>query len=136
MTIPPDAVAPPGALAAADHLDVTRGPRQIADSLAAKTPFVVTFATPAYCQTRTCGPVVDIVSEVRRRYESGGIRFIHVEIYEDNDPAKGTNRWVNEWKLPSEPWTFLVGADGRIKERFEGTFSVRELDEAVQQHLL
>jgi hypothetical protein len=107
----------------------------IADALAAKTPFVVTFATPAYCQTRTCGPVVDIVSEVRRRYESGGIRFIHVEIYEGNDPAKGTNGWVNEWKLPSEPWTFLVGADGRIKERFEGIFSVRELDEAVQRHL-
>jgi len=108
----------------------------IADALAAKTPFVVTCATPAYCQTRTCGPVVDIVSEVRRRSESGGVRFIHVEIYEGNDPAKGTNRWVNEWKLPSEPWTFLVGADGRIKERFEGIFSVRELDEAVRRHLL
>ena len=108
----------------------------IADALAAKTPFVVTFATPAYCQTRTCGPVVDIVSEVRRRSESGGVRFIHVEIYEGNDPAKGTNPWVNEWKLPSEPWTFLVGADGRIKERFEGIFSVRELDEAVRRHLL
>jgi hypothetical protein len=108
----------------------------IADALAAKSPFVVTFATPAYCQTRTCGPVVDIVSEVRRRHEAENLRFIHVEIYEGNDPAKGTNRWVNEWKLPSEPWTFLVGADGRIKERFEGIFSVRELDEAVQQHLL
>jgi hypothetical protein len=108
----------------------------IADALAAKTPFVVTFATPAYCQTRTCGPAVDIVSEVRRRHQGAGIRFIHVEIYEDNDPAKGENRWVREWKLPTEPWTFLVGADGRIKERFEGIFSVRELDEAVQQHLL
>jgi hypothetical protein len=108
----------------------------IAGALTAKTPFVATFATPAYCQTRTCGPVVDIVSEVRRRYEGERIRFIHVEIYEGNDPAKGENRWVREWELPTEPWTFLVGADGRIKERFEGIFSVRELDEAVQQHLL
>src|SRR5918992_4687517 len=108
----------------------------IAEALAAKAPFVVTFATPAYCQTRTCGPVVDVVSEVRRRYEAEGVRFIHVEIYEGNDPANGTNRWVNEWKLPSEPFTFVVGADGIIKERFEGTFSVRELDGAVRKHLV
>jgi hypothetical protein len=108
----------------------------IAEALAAKVPFVVTFATPLYCQTRTCGPVVDVVSEVRRRHEGEGVRFIHVEIYEGNDPAKGTNRWVNEWKLPTEPFTFVVGADGIIKERFEGTFSVRELDEAVRRHLL
>ncbi|MDQ3992933.1 MAG: hypothetical protein M3229_04665, partial [Actinomycetota bacterium] len=108
----------------------------IAEALAAEAPFVVTFATPLYCRTRTCGPVVDVVSEVRRRHEGKGVRFIHVEIYEGNDPARGTNRWVREWKLPSEPFTFLVGSDGLIKERFEGTVSVRELDEAVRRHLL
>jgi hypothetical protein len=105
----------------------------IADALAAKTPFVVVFATPKYCTSRTCGPVVDVVSEVRRRHAADGIRFIHVEIYEDNDPTKGENRWVKEWKLPSEPWVFLVGADGKIEGRFEGTVSVRELDAAVAQ---
>lgn len=108
----------------------------IADSLEAKVPFVVTFATPRYCQTRTCGPVVDVVDAVRERYGSQGIRFIHVEIYEDNDPAKETNRWVREWNLPSEPFTFVVGADGLIKEKFEGTVSVRELAEAVELHLV
>jgi hypothetical protein len=108
----------------------------IADSLEAKVPFVVTFATPRYCQTRTCGPVVDVVDAVRKQYGSQGVRFIHVEIYEDNDPAKETNRWVREWNLPSEPFTFVVGADGLIKETFEGTVSVRELAEAVQRHLV
>lgn len=108
----------------------------IADSLEAKVPFVVTFATPRYCQTRTCGPVVDVVDAVREQYGSQGVRFIHVEIYEDNDPAKETNRWVREWNLPSEPFTFVVGADGLIKETFEGTVSVRELAEAVEQHLV
>lgn len=43
---------------------------------------------------------------------------------------------MEEWGLPSEPYTFLVGADGRIKERFEGTLSVRELATAVERHLL
>ena len=103
----------------------------IEDALAAKSPFVVAFATPKYCTSRTCGPVVEVVSEVRRRHASAGIRFIHVEIYEDNDPAKGENGWVRQWKLPSEPWVFVVGKDGTIAARFEGTVSVRELDDAV-----
>jgi hypothetical protein len=108
----------------------------IAEALAAKEPFVVTFATPQFCTTRTCGPVVDVVDTVRRRFDGRGIRFIHVEIYAGNDPANGTNRWVDEWNLPSEPFTFLVGRDGLVEERFEGTVSVRELTAAVERELL
>ncbi len=107
----------------------------VADSLAAKVPFVVTFATPKYCASRTCGPVVDVVEEVSRRFEGEQIRFIHVEVFEDNDPAKGYNRWMQEWKLPTEPWTFLVGADGKIAARFEGTVSVNELEQAARELL-
>ena len=92
----------------------------VADSLEAKVPFVVTFATPKFCTSRTCGPVVDVVEEVPRRLEDDNVRFIHVEVYEDNDPANGYNRWMKEWKLPTEPWTFLVGADGKIASRSRG----------------
>ena len=108
----------------------------IADSLGAKVPFVVTFATPKFCASRTCGPVVDVVEEVARRLEDENVRFIHVEVYEDNDPAKGYNRWLQEWKLPTEPWTFLVDRKGTIVDRFEGTVSVNELEEAVRSKLL
>jgi hypothetical protein len=45
------------------------------------------------------------------------------------------NRWVREWHLPSEPWTFLVGRDGRIKGKFDGSVSVRELEHAVRADL-
>jgi hypothetical protein len=99
-------------------------------------PFVVTFATPLYCESRVCGPVVDVVDEVRERNEQLGVRFIHVEIYEGNDPANGPNRWFNEWNLPSEPYTFLVGADGVIRARFEGLVTVDELERAVRDLLL
>jgi hypothetical protein len=57
-------------------------------------------------------------------------------VFQDNDPAKGFNRWMQEWKLPTEPWTFLVGADGKIAARFEGTVSVNELEQAVREKLL
>ncbi len=108
----------------------------IADSLRAHQPFVVAFATPRFCTSRTCGPVVDVVEAVRRRFARTGIRFIHVEIYEDNDIAKGPNRWVKQWRLPSEPFVFLVGRDGRIKARFEGSVSAAELAAAVRRTLL
>jgi len=108
----------------------------VAAALAAQRPFVVTFSTPLYCQTRTCGPVVQVVQAVQRDWRGRDVDFVHVEIYKDNDPAKGVNRWVTQWKLPSEPWVFLVGPDGTIRDRFEGTVSVRELDASIRQHLL
>ena len=107
----------------------------VADSITDHAPFVVVFATPQFCASRTCGPVVDVVDRVRPEFERGGVRFIHVEVYRDNDPSKGVNRWMREWRLPSEPWVFLVGRDGRIKAKFEGSVSVRELRASVRTHL-
>jgi hypothetical protein len=108
----------------------------IGESLAAHAPFVVTFATPRWCSSRTCGPVVDVVEAARRRFASSRVRFIHVEVYAGNDPRKGYNRWYRQWHLRSEPWTFLVGGDGRVKAKFAGSMSLRELAAAVRRFLL
>jgi hypothetical protein len=107
----------------------------VAGSLKAHDPFVVTFATPRYCSSRTCGPVVDVVDYVRRRFERRGFRFIHVEVYDRNVPARGYNRWMKQWNLHTEPWTFVVGADGRIKAKFMGSVSAAELTAAVRRFL-
>ena len=106
----------------------------IAGSISAHKPFVVTFATPRFCTSRTCGPVVDVVEAVRRRF-SRDLNFIHVEVYKRNRPALGYNRWMRQWGLRSEPWTFLVGRDGRVKAKFEGSVSVRELESAIRRLL-
>ena len=107
----------------------------ITESLAARKPFVVVFATPKFCTSRTCGPVVDVVSAVRKRFVNADIRFIHTEIYKNNNPAAGFNQWVREWRLPTEPLVFLVGRDGRIKAKFEGSVSEAELASAVRRYL-
>jgi hypothetical protein len=108
----------------------------IAAALAAHEPFVVTFATPRYCESRICGPVVDVVDHVRKQYARTPVRFMHVEIYTHNNPSEGKNRWVKQWHLPSEPWTFLVGRDGRIKAKFEGSLAMTELGQAIRRLLL
>ena len=108
----------------------------VAGALAAHKPFVVTFATPKFCTSRVCGPVVDVVEATERRFSRRGVRFIHVEVFRGNNPSKGLNRWMREWGLTSEPWTFLVGRDGRIKAEFQGSVSEEELAAAVRRHLL
>jgi hypothetical protein len=107
----------------------------VAGSLAEHVPFVVVFATPAYCVSRVCGPTVEVVEKVQQRFAHSGIRFIHIEIYTDNDPNKSFNRWVRQWNLPTEPWVFLVDGSGRIRAKFEGAVSVDELEQAVRDDL-
>ncbi len=112
--------------------DLTLLEHSVADLLRDRRPFVVVFATPKFCASRACGPVVDVVEEVARLQEKSPVRFVHVEVYEDNDVTKGYNRWMQEWGLTTEPWTFVVGADGKISTRFEGPVSVHELEEAAK----
>jgi hypothetical protein len=129
------ATQPAAALTTRRPADVDLLRDSIAGTLAAHRPFVVTFATPKFCSSRTCGPVVDVVEAVRRRFAERGVRFIHVEVFRGNDPSKGYNPWMLQWGLRSEPWTFLVGRDGRVKAKFEGSVSEAELAAAVRRLL-
>lgn len=98
-------------------------------SVLGKEPVVLAFATPQLCQTRVCGPVVDIVAQVRA--QTKGVAFIAQEIYKDNDINKGFRPQVGAWRLPTEPWTFVIDKQGKIVQRFEGAISVDELQAAV-----
>ena len=58
-----------------------------ADALG-KEPIILLFATPEFCQSRVCGPVVDVAEQVKQLYGDKAA-FIHMEIFNDNDPDKG-----------------------------------------------
>src|SRR6478752_10498411 len=94
-------------------------------------PVVITFATPALCRSRVCGPVVDIVEQAKA-HAPEGVAFIHQEIWKDNRVAKGNVQGpVAAWRLQTEPWTFVIAKSGRIAARFEGPFSLGELQRAI-----
>ena len=93
-----------------------------ADALG-KKPVVLVFATPALCQSRVCGPVVDVAQQVADEYGDEA-DFIHMEVYNDNDANKGIRPQLRAFGLPTEPWTFLVDADGVIRDRIEGAYGV------------
>ena len=98
----------------------------VADALDDGVPLLVGFATPAYCQTATCGPQVDVLKQMKDRY-GGRINVIHVEVY-DNPPeirdagieAARLTPVMAEWGLPSEPWTFVVDGEGIVRAKYEG----------------
>jgi len=102
----------------------------IADVQGSK-PVVLGFATPQLCQTRVCGPVVDIMAQLQARY-GDRVAFIQQEVYVDNDPGKGLRPQLVAYELKTEPWTYVIDRTGRIAARFEGAFSVDELDAAVR----
>jgi hypothetical protein len=97
-----------------------------------KEPIVLLFATPQFCQSRVCGPVVDVAEQVKQVYGDKAA-FIHMEIYEDNDPANPVNEQVKAFHLPTEPWLFAIKKDGTIAEVLQGAFGVDALTEAVEK---
>jgi hypothetical protein len=97
-----------------------------------RKPVVLLFATPSLCKSRTCAPVVDIAEQVRAEHGKG-VAFVHQEIYQDNDPGKPVRPQVTRWRLPTEPWAFVIDRSGRVSARFEGVFSVAELARAVER---
>ena len=113
----------------------------IASAIDETRPLLVTFATPAYCRTATCGPQMNVVKEMKGEY-SGRINFIHVEIYDN--PAEIRDQGISagriapavaEWGLPSEPWTFIVDGDGIVRAKYEGFVDSDELEIAIAEVL-
>jgi hypothetical protein len=106
---------------------------RIADAIRDGRPQLIVFATPKYCTSRMCGPVLDVTRLLIPAYGER-VAFVHEEVWQ----AGGIERLsptFEEWGLRSEPWTFVVDGDGVIRARFEGLVTRGELESAVRQVL-
>ena len=106
---------------------------RIADAIAQGKPQVIVFATPRYCTSRVCGPVVDVVRTLIPTY-STRVVFVHQEIWEAGSLQRFSPT-VEEWNLRSEPWIFVVDGGGIVRARFEGLTTRRELEAALRRVL-
>ncbi len=112
------------------------------DVIGSGKPVAVTFSTPAFCQTKTCGPQLDTLSELQAEY-ADRCHFVHVEIWdnpremlEEGDLGLGVlSPVVGEWDLPTEPWTFLIDGEGYVFARFEAFATRDELAGAMEAML-
>ena len=116
--------------------DATLYQVSIADALAKARPFVVVFASPAFCTNALCGPQVEVLSALAARYGEHA-NFLHVDLYENPQEIQGDlDRAVRTpvleaWGIHTDEWTFVVGADGRIASRFEAFVTEEELERAL-----
>lgn len=103
----------------------------LAGALKNGKPTLLLFATPAFCQSRLCGPAYDIASTVHKKL-GDSLNYVHIEVYtglpnpqENNfevDPA------MKAFGLQTEPWAFIIDRTGTITYRVEGLFTEDEIE--------
>lgn len=114
----------------------------VADALARKAPFVLIFATPAFCQSAQCGPTLNLVKSVAKD-SPASVTFINVEPYQltstegrlqpvlDGQGQLQTVTTVDEWGILTEPWIYTVDRNGIVTDSFEGVVGETELRDAI-----
>lgn len=107
----------------------------IAAAIEAGRPVLAVFATPVYCVSRFCGPITDMVAGLANKY-SDRAAFVHVEIWRDFQ-NQVVNKAAAEWVLRdddlTEPWIFLIGADGRIVARWDNVATTQEIEPLLKE---
>lgn len=101
----------------------------VAEALESDKPTVVVFATPSFCRSRLCAPVVNSVKKVHRQLGKHA-NFIHIEVYKEFNPLVFADE-MTEWHLESEPWVFVINAEGQVAAALGGPVSARELTETL-----
>jgi hypothetical protein len=97
-----------------------------------KEPILLLFTTPKFCQSRVCGPVVDVAEQAQHEFE-GKANFIHMEIYNENDPSQGVRPQVRRFHLPTEPWLFAINREGVVSATIQGGFGTKLMDKTVEK---
>jgi hypothetical protein len=105
----------------------------IKNAVAQHRPILIVFATPTYCISQFCGPTTDAIAALAKQYATRAV-FIHIEIYHSYDlqKQKGViNEAAYDWLYRNhdltEPWIYLVGADGIIQHRWGPLFDPTEV---------
>lgn len=114
----------------------------VADALATQQPFVLVFATPKFCAAAQCGPTLDRLKPIAAAHPS--MTFINVEPYQlelvegqlqpvltGDPPALTAAASTEEWRLPSEPWLFVVDGEGVVRASMMLIFGDEELEAAI-----
>ena len=98
-------------------------------------PTLLLFATPAFCETRFCGPAYEIVGDLHKEY-SEKLNFVYVEVF-DGLPDPGISGFqaspgAQAFGIQSEPWVYFIDEEGAIVYRLEGLFTGEEIEQQLR----
>lgn len=110
--------------------------KTVKDVLDSGMPLVLTFSSPAFCTSALCGPQVEVLSSLRKKH-MGTVEFLHIDLYENPNEIQGDlslavrTPILDQWRVESDEWTFVVDREGRVVARFEGFVGELELGEVL-----
>ncbi|MFP5351376.1 MAG: hypothetical protein ACLGIB_02280 [Actinomycetota bacterium] len=107
----------------------------VAESIRRKEPAIVVISTPVYCVSQFCGPITDMVGELQRDHGDRA-NFIHIEVwrnFQDTVVNKGAAEWIYRQDDLTEPWVFLIGADGVIQARWDNVATRAEIEPFLEE---
>jgi hypothetical protein len=110
----------------------------VADALRKQQPFVVVAATPAYCTSQFCGPLVDVLAALQPQYPD--VAFIHLEVFPDGyekSVGVAAAQWIAAGGVPSgqgnEPWVFVVDKTGTVVARWDNVLDIAAFTEMLSK---
>ncbi len=108
----------------------------VADAIATGQPTVVSFATPAFCQTIFCAPVINTIKDAQTKLGADA-NFIHIEVFGNHADVEDFADLefvpeMEEWGLRTEPWTFVIDGAGIVTHQLQGPVSLREIQLALE----
>lgn len=107
----------------------------VAEAIEAGRPSVVTVATPVYCASRFCGPLVDVLADLADTYGDRA-EFIHLEVwenFEDKQLNEAAAEFIQTETGGNEPWVFLLDADGTVIGRWDNVIDIEELTSMLDE---
>jgi hypothetical protein len=107
----------------------------VAESIRRGEPALVVITTPVYCVSRFCGPITDMVQALHGRY-SDRANFIHIEVWRNFEKSvinKGAADWIYRNDNLTEPWIFLIDAEGRIAARWDNVATRAEIEPLLKK---
>ena len=100
-------------------------------------PFIVSFLSPAFCTSPTCGPQMETLSEFSDIYGSE-FPVVHVETYQNPQSVKSDfnsaiiNPIILEWGIDSDQWLYIISGNGMVVAKFEGYASLVQITEYIE----
>lgn len=101
----------------------------LTEALDSGTPVAYLVGTPAYCQTGVCGPILDLLLELRDEL-GDQVAFVHAEVYTD-DTLEEVAPAVLAYNLDFEPLLFVTDSAGVLIERLDAVFDKSEMRDAL-----
>ncbi len=101
----------------------------LTEALAQGKPVAYLIGTPAHCQTGFCGPILDLLLELRDEF-GDKVNFVHADVYSDETLTAAAPALL-AYHLEFEPVLYVADRTGTISARLDAAFDKVDMRAAI-----